>query len=73
MPYNALKYIFPKKGKKMKRNVKYGNKWQKIANNCKISEITKCGEQMTKIVNKLSKIAKNVKEMPKTGQNREKL
>ena len=40
-----------------------GRKWQKIANNCKISEITKYGEKFTKMPN-------NVKKMPKTAQKR---
>ena len=29
--------------------VKNGQKWPKIANNCKISEVTKYGEQITKM------------------------
>ena len=66
MGLNALKYIkmhFPQKGKKIANtNIKNGNKWQKIANNCKISEITKYGEKMPNI-------AKNVNKMPKMVQN----
>ena len=31
------------------KNGKNGNKWPKIANNCKITEITKYGEKMTKM------------------------
>ena len=39
-------------------------KWQKIANNCKISEITKYGENMTNIdINE-----KKCKKMPQMGQ-----
>ena len=44
--------------------VKNGNKWPKIANNCKISEITKYGEKMQKI----DKNVKNAKNEPKTSQ-----
>ena len=40
---NAFKYIFRKKGQQMVTN---GKKWQKITNNCKISEMTKYGEKM---------------------------
>ena len=46
MHSNALKCIFPKKGKKYKNMVTNEKKWPKIANNCKISEITKYGEKM---------------------------
>ena len=55
MDLNALKCIqihIPQKGPK---NVK---KCQKITNNCKISEITKYGEKMTK----LTKMSNNVKK-----------
>ena len=48
----------PQKGKKMIQN---GKKCQKITNNCKISEITKYGEQITKI----DKNVKQCKKMPK--------
>ena len=37
------------KGQKIAKNGKNCQKWQKIANNCKISEITKYGEKMKKI------------------------
>ena len=43
--------------------VKNGKKWQKITNNCKISEITKYGEKMTNIY----KNVKQCKKMPTTG------
>ena len=46
----------------MAKNGKNGNKCQKITNNCKISEITKYGEKMTKI----DKNVKQCKKMPKT-------
>ena len=49
--------------------VKNGNKWPKIANNCKISEITKYGEKMTTI----DKNVKKCKKMPKTGQKRQQI
>ena len=39
----------PQKGQKIQKMVKNGKKWPKIANNCKISEITKYGEKMKKI------------------------
>ena len=39
----------PKRAKQMQKNGKNGKKWQKITNNCKISEITKYGEKMTKM------------------------
>ena len=45
--------------------VKYDKKWSKIANNSKISEITKYGEKMPKIY-------KNVKKCQKTGLKRQK-
>ena len=41
-----------------------GKKCQKMTNNCKISEITKYGEKMTKI----DKNVKQCKNMPKTVQ-----
>ena len=53
----------PQKGQKMPKMVKNGNKFQKITNNCKVSEITKYGEKMTKI----DKNVKQCKKMPKTG------
>ena len=62
MELNALKCTqihIPQKGPKN------ATKCQKITNNCKISEITKYGEKMTKMPN-------NVKTMPKTGQKRPK-
>ena len=43
--------------------VKNGKKCQKIINNCKISEITKYGEQITKI----DKMSNNVTKMPFLG------
>ena len=53
----------PQKGKKLPKN---GIKWQKMAENCKISEITKYGEKMTTI-------DKNTKNGPKTGQIKKKM
>ena len=52
MGLNALKCIqiyIPQKGQQMAKMLKNGKKWPKIANNCKISEITKYGEKMRKI------------------------
>ena len=43
-----------------------GKKCQKITNNCKISEITKYGEKITKI----DKTVKQCKKKPKTGLKR---
>ena len=40
---NAFKCIFPKRAKKCQKMVK------KITNNCKILEITKYGDKITKI------------------------
>ena len=37
---------FPKRAKKYKKMVKKCKKWLKIANNFKISEVTKYGEKM---------------------------
>ena len=37
---------FPKRANKYQKMVKNGNKWLKIANNFKISEVTKYGEKM---------------------------
>ena len=39
----------PQKGQKNTKKGKNGNKWPKIENNCKISEITKYGEKITEI------------------------
>ena len=49
-----------------KKMVKNGHKYQKITNNCKISEITKYGEKMTKI----DKNVKQCKQMQKMGLKR---
>ena len=38
-----------------KNGKKNGNKWQKITNDCKISEITKYGEKITKMSNNVKK------------------
>ena len=72
MDLNALKCIQmhipqkgPKNAKKMVTNVKKG---QKITYNCKIPEITKYGEQITKIDKNVNKC----KKMPKTSQERQK-
>ena len=47
MPYNAFKCIFPKKGKQIPtKMVKNAKKWLNIANNFKISEVTKYGEKI---------------------------
>ena len=51
-----------------KKRVKNGKKWQKITNNCKISEITKYGDKITQI----DKNIKQCKKMPNTGQKRQK-
>ena len=51
--------------------VKYGNKCQKMTNNCKISEITKYGEKMTKIDTndkQCQKMTKTGLKRPKNGQ-----
>ena len=53
----------PKRAHKCQKMVKNSNKWQKITNNCKISEITKYGEKMTKI----DKNVKHAKKMQKIG------
>ena len=69
MGLNVLKCIqihIPQKGQKMPQN---GKKWQKIANNFKISEITKYGEKMTTIY----KNVKKCQQMQKTGQKRTKM
>ena len=47
MPSNAFKCIFPKREKNANKMVTNCKKCPKIANNCKISEITKYGEKMT--------------------------
>ena len=47
----------------MPKNGKKWQKCQKITNNCKISEIIKYGEKMTKI----DKNVKQSQQMPKTG------
>ena len=47
------------KGQQIEKN---GKKWSKIANNCKISEITKYGDKITKIY-------KNVKKCQKRAKN----
>ena len=55
---------FPKRAK----NTKNGKKWPEIAHNCKISEITKYGEQITQIdknVKKCRKLVKNGHKMAK--------
>ena len=69
MGLNALKCIqihIPQKGPKNAK--KMTKKWQKITNNCKISEITKYGEKMTK----LDKNVKQCKKMQKMGLKRPK-
>ena len=48
-------------------------KCQKITNNCKISEITKCGEKMQKIVKNVNKCNKNAKKRDKNGKKMAKL
>ena len=42
----------------MQRMVKNAKKYQKITNNCKISEITKYGEKITKMSNNVKKCQK---------------
>ena len=67
MDLDALKCIqmyIPQTGQKMPTNGKKWQKWPKIANNCKISEITKYGDKITKIdkdVQKCTKMRKTVK------------
>ena len=53
------------KGKKIPTNVKNGKKQPKIANNCKISEITKYGDKIAK----LTTIYKNVQKCQKRAKN----
>ena len=55
----------PKRAKNTKNIVKKWQKWLKIANNCKISEITKYGEKMRKIH---KNVTKNAKKEPKTAK-----
>ena len=58
MGLDALKCIqmyIPQKGQTNTKNGKNGNKWPKIANNCKIAEISKYGEKMTKIYKNVNK------------------
>ena len=59
MSLNALKCIQIHIPKKM---VKISKKWQKIANNCRISEIAKYGEKITTL-------DKNVQKCKKTAKN----
>ena len=59
----------PQKGlSNANKMVKNGKKCQKITNNCKISEITKYGEKMTKI-DIIDKNAKNDQKTAKKWQN----
>ena len=59
----------PKKGQKIaKQERKNGKKWRKIANNCKISEITKYGEQMTTIAKNGNKCKKRAQNGQKNGK-----
>ena len=60
-------YIPPKRAKKAPKMVKNGNKFQKITNNCKISEITKYGEKITKIY-KIDKNLQKCQTEPKTAK-----
>ena len=53
----------------VKNGKKWKQKWQKIVNNCKISEITKYGEKMTTIY----KNVKQCKQITKTGQKMAKI
>ena len=46
MPSNVYS---PKRAKQYPKMVQNGKKWPEIANNCKISEITKYGDKMTKM------------------------
>ena len=57
----------PQKGQKnANKMVKNGEKFQKITNNCKISEITIYSDKITKIdIN-----VKQCKQIPKMGQKR---
>ena len=57
----------PQKGQtNANKMVKNGKKWLKIANNCKISEITIYGDKITKIYKNIKKC----KKKPKTSQKR---
>ena len=72
MCLNALKCIqiyIPQKGQKSPKRAKNAKKWPKIANNFKISEITKYREIMTTIDQHVNKR----KQMPKTSQTRKKM
>ena len=42
----CIQMYISQKGKQIQKNGKKWQKWPKIANNCKISEITKYGEKM---------------------------
>ena len=70
MDLNALKciqiHILQKGQTKYQQIVKNGKKLPKIANNCKISEITKYGEKMTTLYKNVKKCKKNAKNEPKT-------
>ena len=55
----------PKRAKKYKQIVKNYKKWLNIANNCKISKITKYGEKMK---TNSQKCIKNAKNEPKTAK-----
>ena len=66
MGLDALKCIqmyISQNVKKIQKMVKNYKKWTEIANNCKISEITKYGEKMKTI----DKMSKNVKKCQKNG------
>ena len=65
---NALKCIFSKKGKQIQKMVTNDKKWPKIANNCKISEITKYGEKMRTNCKNSQKCIKNAQNEPKTAK-----
>ena len=74
MDLNALKciqiHIPQKRPTNANKMVKNAKKWPKIANNCKISEITKYGEIMRNNETNSQKYAKNE---PKNGQKMSKL
>ena len=64
MCLNALKSIEMHITQKGPKN---GKKWQKFANNCKISEITKYGEKMKQIYRNVKKCPKWAKKRGKNG------
>ena len=58
----------PKRPKRCKKIVKNGKKCQKITNNCKISEITRYGEQITKMYSNVYFPKKRATKYQKNGK-----